>query len=164
MPAPDFSLKDLDGRTHRLAEQKGHVVVLNFWSAECPWSARADEIVAELRPGWGDQVVYWSLASNVGEGEAELRGVAAAKGLQPVLRDEDHAVADLYGAVTTPHFFVIDPLGFLRYAGAPDDVTFRQKAPTRGYLAEAVQAALQGEGPEVAETPGYGCAIVRYLV
>jgi hypothetical protein len=79
-----------------------------------------------------------------------------------VLLDEDHAVADLYGAATTPHFFVVDAEGVLRYAGALDDVTFRQKTPTRQFLAEAVAALLEGRLPDPAQTPGYGCAIVRH--
>ena len=35
-PAPDFSLKDLNGRTVGLSGLKGRAVVLNFWSTTCP--------------------------------------------------------------------------------------------------------------------------------
>jgi hypothetical protein len=73
-------------------------------------------------------------------------------------------VADLYQALTTPHVFVIDRDGILRYAGAVDDVSFRQRRPTRFYLDEAVEALLDGQLPAVAETPAYGCTIVREAV
>jgi hypothetical protein len=65
----------------------------------------------------------------------------------------------MYGAKATPHFFVIDGDGLLRYSGAFDDVTFRQRTPTHTYLKDAVEAVLRGEAPNPAQTPAYGCAI-----
>ncbi len=35
-PAPDFSVKDLRGRPHALADYQGKVLVLNFWATWCP--------------------------------------------------------------------------------------------------------------------------------
>jgi hypothetical protein len=71
-------------------------------------------------------------------------------------------VADQYVALTTPHFFVIDEQGILRYQGALDDVTFRKPTPTHNYLHDAVEAVVAGARPQPAETPAYGCAIVRF--
>jgi cytochrome c biogenesis protein CcmG/thiol:disulfide interchange protein DsbE len=34
--APDFSLRDLQGRTHTLSDYEGKVLVLNFWATWCP--------------------------------------------------------------------------------------------------------------------------------
>jgi hypothetical protein len=81
-----------------------------------------------------------------------------------VLRDQEHIVADSYGAQTTPHFFVIDRDGVLRYMGALDDTTFRKREPEKPYLAEAVRAVLAGKLPDPRETPGYGCTIVRHQI
>ena len=78
-----------------------------------------------------------------------------------VLIDPDHQIADMFGAVTTPHCFVIDEVGNLRYRGALDDVTFRQREATRFFLNDAVLAILSGGLVDPAETPGYGCTIVR---
>jgi len=72
-----------------------------------------------------------------------------------------HAVADLYAAQTTPHVFVIDRQGLLRYRGAVDDGTLRQRIPTRFFLEAVVGALLEGRLPPLTETPAYGCAIVR---
>ena len=163
-PAPEFELADLKGVLHRLAVAQGQVLVLNFWSSECPWAQRGDGILAELRPAWGDRVELWSIASNANETDEQLALAAAAREPGLVLRDAEHVVADLYGAVTTPHFFVIDEKGILRYRGAPDDTSFRQREPTVHYLKDAVEALLNGREPNPAETAGYGCTIVRHAL
>jgi peroxiredoxin len=160
---PDFELPDLQGVHRDLSELRGKWVVLNFWSAECPWSQRADQQLAELLPQWGEQVVYWMIASNANEAEEEIKSAAA--GLPGhVLRDAEHAVADQYSAETTPHFYVIDPQGILRYRGALDDVTFRKREPEVFYLKEAMEALLAGKVPSVETSPGYGCTIVRFAM
>jgi len=54
--APDFELPDLTGVPYRLAGAQGQVLLLHFWSAECPWAQRGDEILAELKLAWGDRI------------------------------------------------------------------------------------------------------------
>ena len=76
----------------------------------------------------------------------------------------DQVALDAYGVQTLPHLFVIDARGLLRYRGAFDDVTFRQRTPTRFYLKDAVDRLLAGQTPNPAETPAYGCAVVRYFL
>lgn len=80
-----------------------------------------------------------------------------------VLIDAGHIVADLYEAVTTPHVFVVDGEGVLRYRGAVDDVTFRKRTATRFFLDEVVVSLLDGHLPELTETPAYGCTIIREI-
>lgn len=160
-PAPDFVLQDLNGRAFRLTDQRGRIMVLTFWSAECPHSERGDEILAGLRAEWGDSVRVWRVASNNNEDEESLKRTALRRGVGPVLRDAGQSIADRYGARTTPHLFVIDKGGVLRYAGAPDDISFRQRVATRDYLGDVVRDLLQGRSPEPASTAPYGCAIVR---
>ena len=161
LPVPDFKLKDLDGVKHTLLDARGDILVLVFWSAECPWSKRADELIESWRSDWGDRVLLWMIASNVNEGRDLIQQVAKERGLETVLIDEDHIIADNFGAVTTPHCFVLDDVGHLRYRGAIDDTTFRQREVTRYYLKDAVAALQAGGRPSPADTPGYGCTIVR---
>ncbi len=163
-PAPDFELKDLEGEKHALRDELGSILVLNFWSAECIHSKRADEIFEELAQKWGDGVSFWCIASNENEDDELVKNVARNNKIKRLLRDRHHSVADAYGAVTTPHIFVIDGMGVLRYAGAFDDVSLRQRTPTRNYLQEAVGAVQNGLDPEPTETPPFGCAIIRRAI
>jgi peroxiredoxin len=158
---PDFTLTDLNNIPHSLADYMGQIVILNFWSAECPWSTRADEIILEYLQKWGEAVHYLPIAANMNESREFITNEAETRKLLLLLLDEDHQVADLYGGTTTPHIFVIDAEGILRYQGALDDVTFRQRTPTFNYLELAVEAILSGLQPDPARTDTYGCTIVR---
>lgn len=159
--APAFELPDLDDRQYHLAQARLSLVILNFWSAECPWSERFDREIQLDLARWGKNVRLWNIAANEGEGLDLLRRVAAQRGLEVVLRDSGAQVADLYGAQTTPHVFLIDAAGILRYQGAADDRTFRQRIATRFYLREAVEAVLNKKLPDPHTTPAYGCTITR---
>ena len=162
-PAPDFELPDLDGKLHRLSDQHGKIVIVNFWSCECPHSERTDRSTMACLVQWGAGVVMLSIAANRSESIASVAEAVNARRLPRVVLDAEHVVADLYEAVSTPHVFVVDRDGILRYRGAVDDATFRQRQVTRFFLEEAVEALLEGHLPTLTETPAYGCAIVREI-
>lgn len=162
-PAPDFELPDLQGNLHRLSDYRGKIVILNFWSAECPHSKRTDSYLLGLLDGWLGDVVMLPVASNRNEAVQMVEESARGRKNPRVLMDSDHVVADLYEAQTTPHVFVVDREGILRYRGAVDDITFRQRQATRFFLQEAVEALLEGRLPDLSETPAFGCAIVREI-
>jgi peroxiredoxin len=161
-PAPEFTLPDLDGRIHMLSDYRGRIVIVNFWSAECPHSDRFDADITTRLAHWGVDVALLSIASNANEPDGMLAAVARQRKIPVVLRDAGQMVAGRYGALTTPHAFLIDRQGILRYRGAVDDVSFRQREPTRFYLREAVEAVLADQLPEVPEVQPFGCTIVRY--
>jgi hypothetical protein len=112
--------------------------------------------------GLAEGVVLLPIAANENETEEEIREAARQRGLPLVLRDAGGRAAGLYEAQTTPHAFVVDADGVLRYRGAVDDVTFRQRTASRWYVQEALEALLEGGLPDVQETPPYGCALVRH--
>ncbi|HSD82387.1 MAG TPA: redoxin domain-containing protein [Anaerolineae bacterium] len=162
-PAPEFELPDLQGVPHKLSDYRGKIVVVNFWSAECPHSERTDRYLVSLLAQWAGEVVLLSIAPNRNESAPRVAEAAAARRIPKVLIDAEHATADLYEAATTPHAFVVARAGILCYRGAVDNITFRQREATRFFLQEAVAALLHGRLPEPAETPAYGCAIVREI-
>ena len=163
-PAPAFSLPDLHGSLYQFepALPPGRILMFNFWSAECPWAEAADQVLLGYLAGWGVQVGLWTIASNANEPPELLAQTASQRGLPVLLHDASQQAASLYGAQTTPHLFVIDPAGILRYQGALDDITFRQRSATRFYLREAVDALLAGRLPEPAQTAPYGCTVVYH--
>ena len=162
-PAPDFVLPDVKGRLHRLCDDQGKIVIVNFWSAECPHSARTDQVILKLLEVWKEHVELLSVAANQNESVQLVEEVAQARCIPTILIDSGHVIADRYEAVTTPHVFVIDRDGILRYRGAVDDVTFRHREATQFFLRDAVEALLHGGIPELSETTAYGCAIMREI-
>ncbi len=164
-PASDFVLPDLHGDLVKLSDSRGQIVIVNFWSCECPHSERTDRQIMSMFVQWqSNDVVLLPVASNQIETLEAITLAARDRRLPLVLLDSDHRVADLYEAMTTPHVFVVDRKGILRYRGSVDNVSFRQRRPTRFYLDEAVEALLAGHFPPVQETPAYGCTIIREAV
>ena len=161
--APDFELPDLQGQLHKLSDYRGKIVIINFWSAECPHSERTDRSTMACLVQWGTDVEMLSIAANRNESAREVEEVAKTRRIPTVLIDTQNVVADRYEAQTTPHTFIVDREGILRYRGAVDDVTFRQRKATRFFLEETVEALLDGRLPEIQETPAYGCTIVREI-
>jgi peroxiredoxin len=159
--APDFRLPDLTGGLHGPGDWRGRIVILNFWSCQCPHVDRTDALIQEwlTEDAWREVQVF-RIASNAVETDAMLAGAAARKRFPLVLRDRGHVVADLYAAQTTPHVFVIEG-GRIRYMGAVDDASLARRVPTRFHLQEAVAALLEGKAPPETSTPPYGCAIIR---
>ncbi|GAB4474163.1 MAG: thioredoxin family protein [Anaerolineae bacterium] len=165
-PAPDFSLIDiLSGRRCTLSAARGTIVLLNFWSIECPWSQQYDAYFVERAAQWAAQgITFWMIASNRTEEPAAVRRRARELGLPcPVLADFDCAAADAFGAQTTPHVFIISPQGTLAYSGAVDDRSFRRREASINYVDAALEALRTGGAPPHAESPPYGCAIVRFI-
>lgn len=159
--APLFTLPDLKGMKHSLIDYRNHIVIINFWSAECPWSRKFDSELLDYTHIWKDQVSLLTIASNANEPREMLVRVAAERNLPIVLHDSYQKIANLYGAQTTPHLFVVDQAGNLRYQGAINDITFRQREATANYLHDAVIALLAGKSPQPSYAPPYGCTIVR---
>ena len=162
-PAPDFELPDLQGNIHKLSDYRGRIVIVNFWSCECPHSERTDRSTMACLVQWGNDVEMLSIASNRNESTQSVEEVARSRRLPKVLIDAEQVVANLYGAMATPHVFIVDRDGILRYQGAVDDVTFRHRTASRFFLEETVESLLDGHFPTLTETPAYGCAIVREI-
>jgi peroxiredoxin len=162
-PAPDFSLPDTTGQTHRLSDYLGRIVVVNFWSAECPWSERADKHLLALAERYQPDLVILPVSSNLNETSQLLAESLRLRGLDFVLVDGGSQLANAWQAQTTPHAFVVDRSGILRYQGAIDDVTFRKRNPEHFHVEQAVSALMSGRLPEIQETQPYGCTITRNI-
>lgn len=173
-----LKLRDLDGKETTVADYKGKVLVLAFYSIKCPYMKPAEPKLKALHKAWqGQDVVFLAVNSNKGElgpdpaamkekpkeTYSELRAHIKANELAfPMIADHGNKLADLLEAATTPHCFVFDKAGVLRYAGALDDDSKDSKgAEATRYLKDAVDATLKGEKPKTETTKPYGCTIKR---
>lgn len=161
-PAPAFELPARDGSTVSLSDFAGKVVVLEWTNPDCPYVVRHydADTMENLATTWGDDVVWLAIDSSHFITAEAANSWAEAEGFAfPTLLDPTGQVGHLYGARTTPHMFVIDGEGVLRYEGAIDDnPRGRTDAPTN-YVRAAVDSLLAGQAPEVTETEPYGCSV-----
>ena len=164
-PAPDFELPDAAGEVHRLSEYRGKVVVLEWTNPTCPFVMRhyKEGTMKTLAAAYADTQVVWLAINTTHYNTVEqTRQWEKAQELSyPTLLDPDGTVGRLYNARTTPHMFVIDTRGVLRYDGAiDDDPRGRKEAGERTqYVKSALDAVLSGEGPTQATTRPYGCSV-----
>ena len=164
-PVADFELKDTEGKTHKLTDHQGKVVVIHFWSAKCPFVLRYDDALKAITADYQkDGVVVLGIASNTNEPAEEIKKVAQARQVNyPVLLDPGHKIADQFGAVTTPHVYVINPEGKLVYEGAVDDQGWSEaKKPGKVHVRNAIEQTLKGETVSTPQTKSVGCTIKRF--
>jgi peroxiredoxin len=170
--APDFALPDLDGKTVKLSEFKGKVVVLEWFNPECPYvkaSHTKGSLVTAAKKATDKGVVWLAVNSGApgkqGAGADKSREGLKAFGLShPVLLDAEGTVGKQYGATNTPHLFVIDKTGKLAYRGAVDNSPDGEgKSPEGGKLVSYVETALDelaaGKSVSTPETKAYGCSV-----
>ena len=124
-PAPDFTLRLLNGKSVTLSSLKGRPVVVTFWHSSCPHCQREAPVLDQVYQKYrGKGVVFLSV--NVSwDHEAPARKFVEEYRLQfPVGRDADGRIGDLYDVEATPTTFFIGKDGKLRerQEGAPEDV------------------------------------------
>ncbi|MFN7948650.1 MAG: redoxin domain-containing protein [Blastocatellia bacterium] len=160
--APDFALKDVQGKTHALKDYRGKTVIVGFFSTRCPIvNAYHERIRALTRDYSGRDVVLLGVYPNSNEPLSAIKARAAEQKFTfPVLKDEGSATADLYHAQSTPEMFVIDRAGTLRYHGRIDNSPELPRVK-RHDLRAALDELLAGQPVSVTETRAFGCQIKR---
>ncbi|MBA3533418.1 MAG: redoxin domain-containing protein [Ardenticatenales bacterium] len=162
-PLVDFELATLDGQLYPVREHLKDVLVICFWSAECPVVKKYDPYFNGFAKSYGAKgVTFLGIDSNVYDDEDDIwRAIEERHIAFPILRDQGNVIADYFGAVTTPHIYIFDRTGRLRYRGGVDDTSFKQKEATVNYLEEAVDALLLGNEAHRRESEPFGCTINR---
>ena len=110
-PLADFRLPDLQGRQVSLSEQRGKVVIVNFWATWCvPCRAEMPEIVRayERYESSGLTVLAINLQEDPPEVESFVRQYATSF---PVLLDRDGQVARVYHLRGVPATYIVDREG-----------------------------------------------------
>lgn len=130
--APDFSLNDLNGKSVKLSDFKGRVVLLNFWATWCDVCVEEmDGLNKAYREMKNKGFVV--IAVSIDQSKKSVSDFVKLKGLEfPVLLDPEKEVYfDKYAVFGLPTSFLIDKKGNIRerYIGEEDwqDRSFTEK-------------------------------------
>ena len=112
---PPLVLQDLYGRTHRLADYRGKVVLVNFWATWCEPCRDEMPSIERLRQSLAGQP-FEVLAVNIGEPLGRIERFLEKMPLGfPMLLDRDTGVAKAWKARVVPATFLVGPDGRIRY-------------------------------------------------
>jgi peroxiredoxin len=115
-PAPDFSLKTLEGNVFRLSEQRGRLVLFNFFAT---WCGPCQQELPHLNRIWGEfrtNDAFSMLVIAREESVETVTGFRAKKGYQfPLAADPDGAVYNRFAQERIPRTYLISRDGTILY-------------------------------------------------
>jgi peroxiredoxin len=170
-PAPDFTATDITGKTVKLSDFAGKIVVLESYNSDCPFCHNhyATGAMQELQSQLAAKGVVWLIVDSVNADNFSHRTHKQAQQEWADLKikatawldDTSGAIGHLYDMKTTPDMFVIAKDGTLAYQGAIDNRPDPDGDPrtARNYVREAIDALLAGKPVAVTETRSYGCGV-----
>ena len=170
-PAPDFTGTDINGKTIKLSDYKGKIVVIESYNSDCPFCHNQYKTGAtqDLQKELTAKNVVWLMVDSVNPKNFSYRTPEQARAEWSAekinatawIDDSSGDLGHLYDMKTTPHTFVIDASGTLVYDGAMDNMPDPVHDPrtARNYVKEAVEDLLAGKPIEVSQTKPYGCAV-----
>ncbi len=164
MKAPDFALKNVDGKVVKLSDFKGMAVAVIFICNHCPYVIPKMEEIASLMRDYNGKVAVLGINSNdpvnyPADNFESMQRMARQKGFSYYLFDESQAVAKSYGAVCTPDPYLFDKEHKLVYHGRINDAMDPDDSPTKHELKEAIEALLSGKPLQKWFVPSQGCSI-----
>lgn len=171
-PAPAFTLTNSQGESVSLSDYKGKHVVLEWTNHLCPYVQKHydSDNMQQLQRKFGAQDVVWLSIISSAPGKQGYVDATKANQLTEdrnavpshVLFDPDGTVGKLYAAKTTPHMYIVDPQGVLKYAGGIDSIKSANPADipkAENYVDIGLDALLSGQDIDKKLTPPYGCSI-----
>ncbi len=113
---PDFTWRDFDGKTHNIAELKGHIVVIHFWATWCaPCRKEFPELLAAAK-ALGDNVIFLTIsgddelapAKKFVENAEQKSGTKNLANVLYALDDNKHIAIDIFQTAVYPESIVLD--------------------------------------------------------
>jgi len=164
--APDFELPATDGKTYRLSDFDDETLVVFFTCNHCPFVVGSDEVTRKTVERFTPKGVRF-----VGINSNSTNTVPADSFEDMVkrmeehgfpwlyLRDESQEVALAYGAMRTPHFYVLDKERKLVYTGRGVDNPREAPKATVNDLERALEEHTSGKPVSVPLTNPIGCNV-----
>ena len=164
MPGSDYILKNINGNESELSTfKKENGLLVVFSCNTCPyvirWQDRYNPI-SELCSK--NDIGFVAVNSNASQHD----GVDSFDSMKehsdnyeyifPYVLDSGSALAKAFGALVTPHVYLFDKNGELRYRGAIDDGPRKVK---RNYLVDAINSMSKGKSVKIQTTKTLGCSI-----
>ncbi|HET8796204.1 MAG TPA: thioredoxin family protein [Thermoanaerobaculia bacterium] len=164
--APAFALVNAtDGATVAMKPDDGKLKVVVFTCNQCPYAKAFEPRIIEIANRFRvSGVEFYAVNPNddakyVEETLANMKARAAEKDYPfPYLKDGDSSIARAYGARVTPHVYVVDGDGVVRYRGYVDDSAKPEERQKTG-LTDALNALINGRDIPATETRAFGCTI-----
>lgn len=170
--APDFNLRNIDGKTVSLSDYpdaKGFIVV--FTANTCPYAIAYEDRLISLNDKFAPQG-YPVIAINpnppalsAGDSYEKMQEKAETKGFSfPYLYDEGQKVTEQYGARVTPHIFLLkkeEPGLKVMYTGALDNDTQNRNPDKTLYVENAIAEIEAGKAVSEPSTKAIGCTVKR---
>ena len=170
--APDFTGVDSNGVSHKLSDFKGKVVVLEWTNHQCPFVKKhygSGNMQKLQKEATSKDIVWLSIISSAPKAQGYVSDTQAnqltkSRDASPtaVILDSEGNIGRLYNARTTPHMYVIDTDGVLRYMGAIDDKPTTNNADVKtanNYVSAALDSVLNNRPVEMTVTQPYGCSV-----
>lgn len=164
--APAFTLVNaLDGKSVAMKPDDGNLKVVIFTCNQCPYAKAFEPRIIEIARRFQPKGIRFYAVNPNDDAKFEIETLANMKARAaekeypfPYLKDGDSEIARAYGARVTPHAFVIDGTGAIRYHGYVDDSAKPEERKTTG-LTDALNSLLSGREIANAETREFGCTI-----
>ncbi len=171
-PAPDFSAADSNGKTVKLSDYRGKIVVLEWTNDGCPYVQKhykSGNMQALQKDAAAKGIVWLTIISSEPGAQGYVNGaganqLTASRGAAPaaVLLDPEGTAGHLYDARTTPHMFIVGKDGTLAYMGGIDDKPTTDVADiktAKNYVRIALDEVMAGKPVAEAVTRPYGCSV-----
>ena len=164
MPGSDYILKNINGKESELSTYKKENGLLVIFSCNtCPWVIRwqgrynpISELCSKNNIGFVAVNSNASQHDGVDSFDSMKEHAKKYEYIFPYVLDSGSRLAKTFGAMVTPHVYLFDKNGDLRYRGAIDDGPKRVK---RNYLVDAINSVSKGKSVRTKTTKSLGCSI-----
>ena len=164
MPGSDYILKNINGKESELSTYKKENGLLVIFSCNtCPWVIRwqgrynpISELCSKNNIGFVAVNSNASQHDGVDSFDSMKKHAKKYEYIFPYVLDSGSRLAKAFGAMVTPHVYLFDKNGDLRYRGAIDDGPKRVKL---NYLVDAINSVSKGKSVRTKTTKSLGCSI-----